>query len=151
MLCDPDGLAPLSSGCNGDSGGPCVAGGNEAPVLLDVVSWGGDRCGADHLPSVFAEVDRYRDFIMDPDPTWAPTRRGTVRISGSHTLRCKLTTPREPGTRLDYVWKHLPRWGRPTKVATGRTYTPRRHEAAGCFVYASNDGGELLVGVDRSV
>jgi hypothetical protein len=152
MLCgiDPDGKGRLSSGCNGDSGGPFVAGTNEAPVLLGVVSWGGDRCGADHLPSVFAEVDRYRAFIIDPTPTWAPTRHGTVRISGTHTLKCKLTTPREPGTHLEYVWKHLPRWGRPVKVATGNTYKAPKGERLGCFVYASNDGGELLVGVDRT-
>jgi trypsin len=60
MLCaiDADGLAPLSSGCNGDSGGPLYAGTPAAPVLLGVVSWGGSRCGADHLPSVFADVAR---------------------------------------------------------------------------------------------
>jgi hypothetical protein len=62
---DVDGLAPLSSGCNGDSGGPLYSGTPQAPVLLGVVSWGGSRCGADRLPSVFAEVARYRDFIAD--------------------------------------------------------------------------------------
>ena len=72
MVCaiDPDGRQPLSSGCGGDSGGPLVAGPNTAPVLLGVVSWGGDRCGADHLPSVFADVARYRAFITDPAPKW---------------------------------------------------------------------------------
>jgi trypsin len=151
MLCaiDADGKAPLSSGCNGDSGGPFVAGANDAPVVLGVVSWGGDRCGADHLPSVFAEVDRYRAFITDPTPTWAPTRKGTVKISGKHTLTCKLTTPREPGTKLQYVWKRLPRWGQPVKLATGSRYTPEKGQRVGCFAYASNDGGELLAGVDN--
>jgi secreted trypsin-like serine protease len=68
MLCaiDTDGQAPLSSGCNGDSGGPLYAGTPAAPVLLGVVSYGGERCGADHLPSVFAEVSHYRSFITDP-------------------------------------------------------------------------------------
>ena len=63
---DADGKAPLNSGCNGDSGGPLYAGPATAPVLLGVVSYGGSRCGADHLPSVFAEVSRFRDFIYDP-------------------------------------------------------------------------------------
>jgi hypothetical protein len=39
MLCaiDVDGLEPLSSGCNGDSGGPLYSGTAAAPVLLGVV------------------------------------------------------------------------------------------------------------------
>ena len=48
---DVDGKQPLNSGCFGDSGGALVVGTNEAPVQLGVVSWGGDRCGADHSPS----------------------------------------------------------------------------------------------------
>ena len=70
MLCavDVDGRQPLSSGCFGDSGGPLIAGTNAAPIQLGVTSWGGDRCGADHSPSVFADVSRYRDFIPRPDP-----------------------------------------------------------------------------------
>lgn len=60
MLCatDADGKAPLSSGCNGDSGGPLYAGPREAPVLLGVISWGGARCGADRLPNVYGDVTR---------------------------------------------------------------------------------------------
>ena len=70
MICaiDPDGRAPLSSGCNGDSGGPLMAGTYDAPRVLGVVSYGGNGCGADHLPSVFAEVERYRSFILSPRP-----------------------------------------------------------------------------------
>ena len=72
---DVDGSEPLSSGCFGDSGGPLVVGPDSAPVQLGVVSWGGDKCGADHSPSVFADVDRYRDFILAAsDPVWAPER-----------------------------------------------------------------------------
>jgi hypothetical protein len=53
MVCgiDPDGRQPLSSGCFGDSGV-------------------GDKCGADHSPSVFADVAHYRSFIADPSPAW---------------------------------------------------------------------------------
>ena len=68
MLCgiDEDGKAPLSSGCFGDSGGPFI----QDRVLIGVVSWGGDRCGADHSPSVFAEVAHYRAFITSAAPRW---------------------------------------------------------------------------------
>ena len=87
----PDGLEPLYSGCHGDSGGPLWFGTTAAPVQLGVVSWGGD-CGADHRPSVFADVALYRNFITDPTPTWAPTNTGRVRIAGvaraGRTLRC---------------------------------------------------------------
>jgi secreted trypsin-like serine protease len=85
MLCavDVDGRQPLSSGCFGDSGGPLIAGTNAAPIQLGVTSWGGDRCGADHSPSVFADVSRYRDFILDATPTWAPTQRYSAHIQGS--------------------------------------------------------------------
>ena len=84
MLCaiDVDGVEPLSSGCNGDSGGPLYTGTAAAPVLLGVVSWGSTRCGADHTPSVFAEVARYRDFITDPSPTWAPAPTSAPKITG---------------------------------------------------------------------
>ena len=80
---DADGREPLYSGCNGDSGGPLWATIGGVPTQLGVVSWGGDRCGADHLPSVFADVARYRSFILDPSPTWAPASRGTVKITGT--------------------------------------------------------------------
>ena len=93
MLCaiDVDGLEPLSSGCNGDSGGPLYTGTAAAPVLLGVVSWGSTRCGADHTPSVFAEVARYRDFITDPSPTWAPAPTSAPTITGARRVGAKLT------------------------------------------------------------
>jgi hypothetical protein len=141
---DPDGKEPLSSGCNGDSGGPLVAGLDSAPVLLGVVSWGGDKCGADHLPSVFADVEHYRAFITDPSPTWMPTRHLGVKVA-KH--RCRVTGAREPGTTLSYVWKHVPHWGSPVVVGHGRSY--RGKKSAKCFVYSSNDGGEILAGVNQ--
>jgi hypothetical protein len=149
---DADGKAPLYSGCFGDSGGPLWTGTPDAPIQLGVVSWGGDRCGADHLPSVFADVARYRDFILAPNPTWAPTRVGKVTVEGSarsgHVLACRVPGYKpQPGTAVAYRWKALP----PKNVlADGRTYKLRRadrgHRVA-CFVTASNDGGPILVGV----
>jgi D-alanyl-D-alanine carboxypeptidase len=50
-------------------------------VLLGVVSWAGARCGADHLPSVFAQVSRYRTFIADvPFGTSAITLRQLLNM-----------------------------------------------------------------------
>ena len=66
---DVDGREPLSSGCFGDSGGPLRRHATRARAL-GVVSWGGDRCGADHSPSVFADVARYRAFITSAAPRW---------------------------------------------------------------------------------
>jgi hypothetical protein len=167
MLCaiDADGRAPLYSGCNGDSGGPLWTGSASAPVQLGVVSWGGDRCGADHLPSVFADVARYRDFVGDPAPTWAPTRtgHGVTRISGSaragRRLSCLLRgyVPQR-GARIDFAWKivGLGRGGysRPRVVGRGRTYRispgDRRHRLA-CIVSASNAGGFVTVGAANRV
>ena len=40
---DADGMAPLYSGCKGDSGGPLWTRPATAPVQLGVVSWGGNR------------------------------------------------------------------------------------------------------------
>ena len=68
---------------------------------------------------------RYRDFILDPTPTWGPTKRSAVSFSGK---RCHVAT-REPGTKVTY------------------TYERRGHRLT-CSAYASNDGGQILVGTD---
>ena len=147
---DPDGKQPLSSGCFGDSGGPLVTGLASAPVLLGVVSWGSDRCGADHTPSVFADVSLYRAFITDPSPTWMPARHLTAKVRGKAKLTCDVSGTREAGTSLSYVWKRLPRWGRPVEVGTGRTYTRKDRSKVACFVYSANDGGQILAGVKQA-
>jgi hypothetical protein len=161
MLCaiDADGRAPLYSGCYGDSDGPLWTGSANAPVQLGVVSWGGDRCGADHLPSVFADVARYRDFIGDRSPAWAPTRSGGVaRISGTarsgRTLSCLISgyAP-ERGARVGYAWSIVGTarggYSRPRVVGRGRSYrvarADRGHSLA-CIVSASNNGGFVTVG-----
>ena len=145
---DVDGREPLSSGCFGDSGGPLVVGTNASPVLVGVVSWGGDRCGADHSPSVFADVDRYRTFITDSTPTWAPTQKTAVTITGARTRTC-VAAARERGTTLSIEWKRRTHHAKLETVGTGRRYTPAKADAGHrivCFVSASNDGGEILAG-----
>ena len=130
-----------------------------APVQLGVVSWGGDRCGADHLPSVFADVARYRDFILDPAPVWAPTKAGaTVRIAGTarvgRTLTCKVSdyTP-EAGTKVSTSWLIVGagrgHFGAAKRAGRGRTYKiakADRGHSIGCTADASNDAGYLDIG-----
>ena len=100
MICgiDPNGRAPLSSGCNGDSGGPLMAGTYDAPRILGVVSFGGNGCGADHLPSVFAEVEHYRSFILSPHPVLAPRATGPATLTRSGR---RLTCAAPPIDRRD--------------------------------------------------
>jgi hypothetical protein len=156
---DGDGRPPLFSGCNGDSGGPLWVGTPAAPVQLGVVSWGGDRCGADHLPSVFADVALYRDFITDPAPTWVPTKTGaSVRIAGTprtgRTLRCSTRgyVP-EAGATVGYSWIIVGggrSFGRPKPVDRGRTHRVARADRGqrvACIAAASNAGGYIDVGV----
>jgi secreted trypsin-like serine protease len=161
---DADGRPPLFSGCNGDSGGPLWVGTPAAPVQLGVVSWGGDRCGADHLPSVFADVARYSGFIADPSPTWAPAKTGaTVRIAGTprlgRTLRCTTRgyVP-EAGAKVGYSWVIVGagrgHFGAPKPVGRGATYTiaraDRGHHVA-CIADASNRGGYVDVGTGSTL
>jgi secreted trypsin-like serine protease len=156
---DADGRQPLFSGCNGDSGGPLWTGSPAAPVQLGVVSWGGDRCGADHLPSVFADVARYRGFILDPAPAWGPTKVGaTVRISGTarvgRTLRCSVSdyTP-EAQTEVTTSWVIVGagrgHFGAPKAAGTGRTYKVAKADrgySVACKASAGNDGGFVDIG-----
>jgi secreted trypsin-like serine protease len=153
MLCaiDADGRAPLSSGCNGDSGGPLYTGTPEAPVVLGLVSWGGSRCGADHLPSVFADAARYRSFLLSPSPIWAPLTADPAKVTGTKAVGRRLTC-RTSGftgrpTKLEYTWQR--QGGRKVvNVSHARTYTVRTADAGHplvCSVVASNDGGILSV------
>ena len=149
MLCaiDVDGQEPLSSGCNGDSGGPLYTGTAAAPVLLGVVSWGSTRCGADHTPSVFAEVARYRGFITDPSPTWAPSPTSAAKVTGSRkvggTLRCAVDGYVARPTKVEVQWQR--QGGRkPKVVGHARTYKVVAADAGHplvCTLTASNDGG----------
>jgi secreted trypsin-like serine protease len=153
MVCaiDADGAAPLSSGCNGDSGGPFYTGTAAAPVVFGLVSWGGSRCGADHLPSVFADAARYRSFILDPTPIWEPLTPEPAKVTGTRKVGAKLTC-RTSGftgrpTKLTYMWQR--QGGRKPVIASrARTYTVRRADAGHplvCAVEASNDGGVATV------
>ena len=158
MLCaiDPDGRTPLSSGCNGDSGGPLYTGPTTAPRILGVVSYGGLKCGADHLPSVFAEVDRYRAFLLQPSPTLAPVAGGPAKIRGKarvgRTLHC--SAPRFTGgaTKVTYRWVHRTSSGGFKVDGKRRTYRVRKRDRGRvllCHVEGSNRGGPALASPDQ--
>jgi secreted trypsin-like serine protease len=150
MVCaiDIDGRPPLSSGCNGDSGGPLYAGTPDAPVLIGIVSWGGAGCGADRLPSVFADVKHYRDFIANPSPAWAPTTATAARITGRRragaTLTCTASGFATAPTKLAVRWNR--QGGQ--RAGSGRTYTVRKSDRGrklACSIEASNAGGVASV------
>jgi hypothetical protein len=149
MLCaiDVDGRAPLSSGCNGDSGGPFTTGPGTAPVLLGIVSWGGAKCGADHLPSVFADAGHYRRFLTRPSPVWAPAPAGTLEVTGRKAvggvLRCTVPGWTVKPTRVDVTWQ---RQGGRHVVTAGRkaSYRVRSADAGHvlvCAISARTAGG----------
>jgi secreted trypsin-like serine protease len=147
MVCatDVDGRAPLSSACYGDSGGPLYAGTKHAPVLLGIVSFGGDRCGADRLPSVFTEVTRYREFITAPAPVWAPRATGPVAITGEARVGGELTcaAPWEtPPDTIQVQWLRL--GAMPKAVSDEATYRPGPADQGrtfACNVTAFSAGG----------
>ncbi|HEX8159201.1 MAG TPA: serine protease [Solirubrobacteraceae bacterium] len=153
MICaiDIDGRPPLSSGCNGDSGGPLYAGTPDAPVLLGIVSWGGAGCGADHLPSVFADVERYRDFITSPSPAWAPTTASAAKITDRRRVGARLTCTASgfatAPTKLAVLWNRQG-GGRGPRAVSGKTYTVRKADRGrrlACSIQASNAGGVTSV------
>ena len=157
MLCgiDADGQAPLSSGCNGDSGGPFYTGSDAAPRILGVVSYGGLKCGADHLPSVFTEVERFRSFVLAAAPTLAPVATGPSRVKGKprvgRTLRCSAPPFRGGASKVTYRWTHVGASGAPKVDGKGRRYTIRardRGHRLTCMVEGSNRGGPALAPPD---
>ena len=112
---------------------------------------GGSRCGADHLPSVFADATRYRSFILDPTPIWEPLTAEPARVTGTRKVGAKLTcrTTGSQGAR-----RRSPTCGSaradasPVTVSRARTYTVRKADAGHplvCAVEASNDGGIAMV------
>ena len=127
MVCagDVNGRAPLSSGCNGDSGGPLYA---EGPVLLGIVSWGSVKCGADGTPSVFAQADRYSELHRRPGPGLGcrrPTAAATVKRSKGR-LRCSPPVYTERVDKLAYTWLDGGR-----TVGSGRTFKTSSPPSAG--------------------
>ena len=133
---DADGREPLDSVCNGDSGGPIIAGTLKRPVLVGIISWAG-KCGADGLPTVGEETAHYRDFLTAQEPAWAPVPDGPTRatLSGG-TLTCELP-----------AWSVAPeqvqvRWQRRTRGADGYDFVTVSREAT--YATTDKDRGKLL-------
>lgn len=157
---DADGRAPLDSVCAGDSGGPIVAGTLKRPVLVGIISWTGERCGADRLPTVGAEAAHFHAFLTAAEPVWAPVPGGPpVVTSDGTTLTCALPAWTVAPDRVDYRWRRRVR----TKdgydfstVGTGPTYVPVAQDRARlltCEALGSNAGGRTVTpfGPDASI
>lgn len=123
-----------------------------------MVSYSGLKCGADHLPSVFAEVDHYRRFLLDPTPAIAPVAHADARIGGrarvGRKLRCQ--APRFSGDveKTTFRWTHLTSSGAPKVDGRGRRYKVRKRDRGhriSCVVEASNDGGPAVATASKSV
>jgi hypothetical protein len=149
MLCaiDVNGKSPLSSACVGDSGGPLYARSRRAPRVVGVVSWGGARCGADSLASVFAEVERYAAFITAPVPVWAPVADGPATITGDArvggALTCAVPSWSVQPDAISVLWQRLS-GGRVTTVGRAATYVVTGADAGhvlACGLEGSNAGG----------
>ena len=154
MVCgvDADGAAPLYSGCNGDSGGPFYSGTPAAPVVHGVVSWGGLRCGADHLLRLHG--GRSLPGLPDrPDAGLGPDgdrhRHGHARGHPARRRAAHLRPPRfgNAATRTTTTWLRVDR-GRQHHLVRGKTYTVRRADRGhrvNCRITASNAGGYVSV------
>ena len=157
---DANGRAPLDSVCAGDSGGPIIAGTFVKPVLVGIISWTGERCGADKLPTVGAEASHYRDFLTGTAPVWAPVPDGPTRaIRSGATLTCELPSWTVAPDRVDVRWRRRVR-GKDSyefvTVGTEPTYAVTaqdRGALVGCEALGSNAGGrtETPFGPDASV
>jgi secreted trypsin-like serine protease len=133
---DADGRAPLDSVCNGDSGGPIIAGTLKRPVLVGIISWAGE-CGADGLPTVGEETAHYRDFLSAPEPVWAPVPDGPTRatLSGG-TLTCELPAWSVAPEQVQVRWqRRTRRAGHYDLVTVSRDVT---------YVTTAKDRGKLL-------
>lgn len=148
---DADGRAPLDSVCAGDSGGPIVAGTLARPVLVGIISWTGERCGADRLPTVGAETAHFHAFLTAAEPVWAPVAGGPPAVTrDGDTLTCALPAWTVAPDRVDYRWQRRVR-GKDgyefSTVGTGPTYAivaQDRGQPLTCQALGSNAGGRTV-------
>jgi hypothetical protein len=90
---------------------------------------------------------RYRSFITNPDPVWAPIPLSAATITGTpkvgSKLRCRVSGYSSKPDKVEYTWK-VPRGARQPVVGRKSTYTVHREDAGRqvlCEIVASNDGG----------
>jgi trypsin len=80
----PDQLPALGKGtdsCQGDSGGPLVVQRQGSPLLVGVVSYGGEKCADPNSPGVYARVASFSDWIQT-----------TTGVGDSTPKRCRSKT-----------------------------------------------------------
>ena len=119
-----------------------------------MVSYGGLRCGADHLPSVFAEVERFRSFVLlhrtRRSHPWRRARRGSRDWGAAAPFAARAPrfrgAPTKVHVRLD---PHRPEPRRAPKVDGQRSHATRSAGAIAatglsCLVEGSNAGGPAL-------
>lgn len=159
MLCAG---TPGQGSCNGDSGGPLIAGGGSvAPRLVGIVSYGGRTCAGRGSPTVYTRIERFRSFISDPRPKLSPVNkrkpgvRGRARVGSS--LTCTPGAWRGKSVRYRYVWgvrslrrvrPGVPRRPVFEAVTRGRRLNLRpgfRGDRVACAVIAFNGGGAVPV------
>jgi Trypsin len=157
---DANGRAPLDSVCAGDSGGPILAGTLKRPVLVGIISWTGERCGADKLPTVGAEAAHFREFLTAAEPVWAPVPAGPTRaVRTGGTLTCELPAWTVAPERVEVRWRRRVRDKDSYEfktVGSGASYTPTaadRGQLLTCEALGSNGGGrtETPFGPDSSI
>jgi len=157
MVCslDVNGRRPLSSACFGDSGGPLFGGTHAAPVLYGIVSFGSDTCGGDGLPTVYAEVARYRDFILASAPVWAPVATGPSAVSGTpragRRLTCSVPGWDVPPDRVQFAWVRSRGQRTVGRRATYRVGARDRGSLLICVASARNAGGVATAPLDRDL
>ena len=151
MLCavDPDGVPPLASACN-DEGAPLLSGSPYGPVLHGVVSDASYACGQDGMPTVFADMRRYRTFAYTGRPEWAPVPRTPARIRGRPRVGRRLTCGvRSWAVRPSRIWISWGNGGDPAQeIGAGRSYRVRRRDrgkSIGCSMLAETAGGRINV------
>lgn len=157
---DRDGRAPLDSVCAGDSGGPIIAGTLPRPVLAGIISWTGERCGADRLPTVGADAGHFRAFLTAAEPVWAPVPGGPPIVTrDGATLTCSLPAWAVAADRVDFRWRRRVRDKDSYEFSTvgrGPTYVPveaDRGKLLMCEALGSNAGGRTVApsGVESSI
>jgi Trypsin len=142
MLCagDPRFRRPAASACSRDSGGPLAVRRGSGWALLGVVSWG-LRCGADGDPTVFADAVRYRAFVTDPDPVWAPVAGDQpATVSGDPrpgaTLTCTAPPFASAPSEIVYRW---------TSYRFQRGNLVRRQSPSPSYRVRGDDAGRLVI------
>jgi hypothetical protein len=146
-VCADDPTPPTNAGvCVGDGGAPLLADRAGTTVLLAIGSLAAG-CGEEAEPSVFTDTWQFREFVLNPTPTWRPHSAGYARITGRGRVGQQLTchAPRFTGKvdRIIYSFRNGLE-DRNLQRGPKRTYKVRRADRGDdvtCWALAVNAGG----------